>query len=88
MEISVQKLIAEAMPVLRAVAANMVKDGIAEKFVNFSEADQVEATLAYYEDQVKKNERMQTLYMTNPEFKDLFTRMVLATFKTTKGGKV
>jgi len=78
METSVRKIMNEAMPVMRAIAANMVKDGIAQQFVYLPESDRIELTKAYYADQIRKNEQLQTMYMTNPEFKDHFTRMVLA----------
>lgn len=78
MDINTQQLINEAQPVLRAIAANMIKDGIADQFIEMSEEDRTEITIAYFADQIKKNEQMQTMFQTNPEFKEHFTRMVLA----------
>lgn len=78
--VNTQDLIKEAMPVLEAIAANIIKDGIAAKFVNMPVDERVEVTKAYFADQIKKNEQMQTMFLTNPEFKVHFTKMVLASF--------
>lgn len=78
MEINNAALIKEAMPVLKAIAANLIKDGIAEKFVTLPVGERTEITKAYFADQIRKNEQMQTMFQTNPEFKAHFTRMVLA----------
>ena len=78
--VNTQDLIKEAMPVLKAIAANIIKDGIADKFVNMPVAERTEVTKAYFADQIKKNEQMQTMFLTNPEFKAHFTQMVLASF--------
>ncbi len=80
MNVNIQELIIEAMPVLKAIAANIIKDGIADEFVNMSISERTETTKAYFADQIKKNEQMQTMFMTNPEFKEHFTKMVLASF--------
>ena len=75
-----QKLIAEAMPLLKAIAANIIKDGIADKFLSMSVEERSEVTEAYFADQIKKNRQMQTMFLTNPEFKEHFTKTVLASF--------
>lgn len=76
--VNVQELIKEAMPILKAIAANMIKDGIADKFTAMQVAERAEVTKAYFADQIKKNEQMQTMFLTNPEFKAHFTEMVIA----------
>jgi hypothetical protein len=73
-------MIKQAMPILTAIASNLIKDGMAEKFVALSEAERTEVTKAYFADQLRKNEQMQTLFLTNPQFKARFTEMVLASF--------
>ena len=68
------------MPTLKAIAANMIKDGIGDKYMKMTAHQQTETMTAYFADQIKKDEQMQTMFMTNPEFKENFTRLVLASF--------
>jgi len=78
--VNIEELKKEAMPVLKAIAANIIKDGIADKFINMTETERGEVTKAYFADQIRKNEQMQTMFITNPEFKAHFTKLVLASF--------
>jgi hypothetical protein len=80
MNVNTEEIIKEAMPILKAIAANMIKDGIADKFISMSAEARSEITKGYFADQIRKNEKMQTMFMTNPEFKAHFTKMVLASF--------
>ena len=79
-EVNVQELAKEAMPILKAIAANIIKDGIADKFVKMTVEERGKVTTAYFADQIRKNEQMQTMFLTNPEFKEHFTKLVLASF--------
>lgn len=65
----------------KAIVLNIIKDGAKESFVAVTPGQRTEMVMAYLQDQIKKTEQMQTMYMTNPEFKSLFRQTVLALCK-------
>ena len=60
----------------RAITAAIIADGAAAAYLAASEDDRTEMMLAYMQDQGRKVEKLQTLYRTNPEFRDGFRSAV------------
>jgi len=60
----------------RAIVAAIVKDGAADAYMSASEDERTEMILAYMADLVKRTEKMQTMYLTNKNFRDNFRSAV------------
>jgi len=62
------------------IAQEMIKDGVADKYIKAHlEGDDKETgefCTAYLMDDVRKLEKMQTRYMTNPKFRQDFQKLV------------
>lgn len=60
----------------KAVAMNILEDDAREAFLNATEEFRVELVKAYLEAQIKKTEKLQTLYLTNPTFRNEFRKLI------------
>ena len=60
----------------RVIMAAIIEDGAASAYMAVSEAERVEMMAAYLKSHAAKTEKMQTMYMTNPEFRNEFRATV------------
>ncbi len=62
--------------IARAVANLIEQDGAKESFIKASQEDQMQIGLAYADELSRRIVRLQNLFLTNPEFKNMFYRKV------------
>jgi hypothetical protein len=62
----------------KSVVNSIVKDGAGNVFLTCTNDERKSLTESYIIHAVKKIEKFQTIFLTNPEAKEVFTRKVLA----------
>lgn len=60
----------------KTIVFAIIKDGAADAYMSASEDERTEIMLAYLQSQIKKTEQMQTMYMTNDNFRAEFRHAV------------
>jgi hypothetical protein len=60
----------------KSIVAAIIADGAAGAYLGASEEQRTEMMLAYLQNQIKKTEQLQTMYMTNDSFRDHFRQTV------------
>ena len=58
------------------IVAAIIAEGAAEAYMSASEEQRTEMMLAYMQGQARKIEKLQTLYMTNDNFREAFRQSV------------
>jgi len=65
----------------KAIVDLIIADGAANVYMAANEEQRTEMMLAYLQNQIKKTEQMQTMYLTNDNFRDHFRETVFALCK-------
>lgn len=60
----------------KSIVAAIIADGAAAAYMAASEDERTEMMLAYQQSQIKKTEQMQTMYLTNDNFRANFRQTV------------
>jgi len=60
----------------KSIVAAIISDGAAAAYLSATEDERTEMMLAYLQSQIKKTEQMQTMYMTNDNFRSEFRSAV------------
>jgi len=58
------------------VAHNIIKDGLWDHFIKEAPENQNDMIMAYIDNQIKINDKIKTIYATNPEAKKLFIEKI------------
>lgn len=60
----------------KSIVASIIADGAADAYMTATEDQRTEMMMAYLQRQMKKTEQMQTMYMTNDNFRAEFRQTV------------
>jgi hypothetical protein len=67
-----------AKRIAESIAAAIIADGAAKAYMNATDEQRTELVLAYMENEIRKVERIQVMYITNDSFKETFRAAVYA----------
>ena len=79
------KMNAEEFSLARMIATELINDGAATNYMDSDDDDRNSFVLAYLPAVIKKIEKMQSMYLTNDDFREKLIRGIYDDLKYTNG---